>query len=133
MRPSLVPGLAAAAQRNADRGYGDIALFEVGQIYAGDGPADQADHASGIRRGTARFDGAGRVWDGATADVRRASPTARTAAAPPLPPTAPVAVVAKEAQSSDEFPPQSQTQLLKVWRARCVWHLCTVAQAGPSP
>src|SRR5262249_11757459 len=32
MRPSLIPGLVAAAQRNADRGFADVALFEVGQI-----------------------------------------------------------------------------------------------------
>ena len=32
MRPSLIPGLVAAAQRNADRGFPDVALFEVGQI-----------------------------------------------------------------------------------------------------
>jgi len=38
MRPSLLPGLALAAQRNADRGYPDIALFEVGQIFMGDRP-----------------------------------------------------------------------------------------------
>jgi phenylalanyl-tRNA synthetase beta chain len=31
MRPSLLPGLLAAAQRNADRGVGDVALFEVGR------------------------------------------------------------------------------------------------------
>src|SRR5690606_5742156 len=29
MRPSLLPGLIAAAQRNADRGFADVALFEV--------------------------------------------------------------------------------------------------------
>ncbi|TGS25141.1 phenylalanine--tRNA ligase subunit beta, partial [bacterium M00.F.Ca.ET.180.01.1.1] len=29
MRPSLLPGLIAAAQRNADKGIGDVALFEV--------------------------------------------------------------------------------------------------------
>src|SRR6202012_5085332 len=32
MRPSLIPGLVAAAQKNADRGFPDTALFEVGQI-----------------------------------------------------------------------------------------------------
>jgi phenylalanyl-tRNA synthetase beta subunit len=32
MRPSLLPGLLAAAQRNADRGIGDVALFEVGHL-----------------------------------------------------------------------------------------------------
>ncbi|HXX09230.1 MAG TPA: phenylalanine--tRNA ligase subunit beta, partial [Pseudolabrys sp.] len=36
MRPSLIPGLVMAAQRNADRGFPDTALFEVGQIFAGD-------------------------------------------------------------------------------------------------
>ena len=35
MRPSLVPGLVAAAQRNADRGIADVALFEVGQVFRG--------------------------------------------------------------------------------------------------
>src|SRR5207302_8183799 len=54
MRPSLLPGLIAAAQRNADRGYPDIALFEVGQVYRGDKPQDQSTAAAGIRRGMAR-------------------------------------------------------------------------------
>ncbi|MGB9043110.1 MAG: phenylalanine--tRNA ligase subunit beta, partial [Pseudolabrys sp.] len=35
MRPSLIPGLVASAQRNADRGFPDTALFEVGQIFKG--------------------------------------------------------------------------------------------------
>jgi phenylalanyl-tRNA synthetase beta chain len=33
MRPSLIPGLAAAARRNADRGATSIRLFEVGRRY----------------------------------------------------------------------------------------------------
>jgi len=33
MRPSIVPNLAAAAARNAARGLGDVALFEVGPIF----------------------------------------------------------------------------------------------------
>ena len=37
MRPSLIPGLAAAARRNADRGAADIRLFEVGRRYLADG------------------------------------------------------------------------------------------------
>ena len=36
MRPSLLPGLIAAAQRNADKGFGDVALFEVSGTYEGD-------------------------------------------------------------------------------------------------
>ena len=36
MRPSLVPGLAAAARRNADRGADSIRLFELGRRYLAD-------------------------------------------------------------------------------------------------
>lgn len=64
MRPSLLPGLMAAAQRNADRGIGDVALFEVSGTYEGDTPETQRRVAAGIRRGTATLDGAGRAWSG---------------------------------------------------------------------
>jgi phenylalanyl-tRNA synthetase beta chain len=64
MRPSLLPGLIAAAQRNADRGMGDVALFEVSGIYEGEGADQQRRVASGIRRGTAKLDGQGRHWAG---------------------------------------------------------------------
>ncbi|WP_426612391.1 phenylalanine--tRNA ligase subunit beta [Bradyrhizobium sp. McL0616] len=70
MRPSLMPGLVAAAQANADRGFGDVALFEVGQIFKGDRPQDQFMAASGVRRGFASSEGLGRHWSGsAQADV----------------------------------------------------------------
>ncbi|CAA2139986.1 phenylalanine--tRNA ligase subunit beta [Methylobacterium bullatum] len=69
MRPSLVPGLLRAAQRNADRGYGDVALFEVGQCFETDQPEGQSIRATAIRRGTARHEGAGRHWAGAAATV----------------------------------------------------------------
>src|SRR5262249_13258332 len=36
MRPSLIPGLVTSAQKNADRGFPDVALFEVGQVFKGD-------------------------------------------------------------------------------------------------
>jgi phenylalanyl-tRNA synthetase beta chain len=62
MRPSLIPGLMMAAQRNADRGYGDVALFEVGQIFKGDRPEDQFIAATGLRRALAKADGLGRHW-----------------------------------------------------------------------
>jgi phenylalanyl-tRNA synthetase beta chain len=62
MRPSLIPGLIAAAQRNADRGFGDIGLFEVGQVFKGDRPEDQLTAASGVRRAMARPAGSGRHW-----------------------------------------------------------------------
>jgi phenylalanyl-tRNA synthetase beta chain len=59
MRPSLLPGLIAAARRNANRGYGDLALFEVGQIFLSDQPEGQHTYATGIRAGTT-----GRHWQG---------------------------------------------------------------------
>jgi len=62
MRPSLIPGLVAAAQRNADRGFVDTALFEVGQIFRGDQPGDQLTAASGVRHGLAKAWGIGRHW-----------------------------------------------------------------------
>jgi phenylalanyl-tRNA synthetase beta chain len=64
MRPSLLPGLLKAAQRNADRGYGDVALFEVGQCFASDEPEGQTTRAAVVRRGTARPEGSGRHWNG---------------------------------------------------------------------
>ncbi len=64
MRPSLLPGLLAAAQRNADRGFADVALFEVSGAYAGDSPETQRRVAAGVRRGTATLDGSGRAWSG---------------------------------------------------------------------
>ena len=62
MRPSLIPGLVIAAQKNADRGYGDVALFEVGQIFKGDKPEDQLTAATGLRRALAKPAGPGRHW-----------------------------------------------------------------------
>ncbi len=64
MRPSLLPGLVAIAQANADRGFADVALFEVGQIFRGDGPQDQFMAAAGLRRGIASSAGLGRHWSG---------------------------------------------------------------------
>lgn len=65
MRPSLLPGLLTAAQRNADKGYGDVALFEVSGTYESDTPEGQRRVAGGIRRGTASLAGAGRIWSNA--------------------------------------------------------------------
>ncbi|MCX7302722.1 MAG: phenylalanine--tRNA ligase subunit beta [Hyphomicrobiales bacterium] len=69
MRPSLLPGLIAAAQRNADKGIGDVALFEVSGTYEGDAPDKQRRVAAGIRRGTARLEGSGRHWAGNAQNV----------------------------------------------------------------
>lgn len=69
MRPSLLPGLLAAIQRNADRGSPDVAMFEVGQTFLGDRPQDQRMSAAGLRRGTAKARGAGRHWGEQTLPV----------------------------------------------------------------
>ena len=69
MRPSLLPGLMAAAQRNADRGFSDVALFEVGQIFRGDQPSDQFTAASGVRRALAKANGVGRHWSSPVQEV----------------------------------------------------------------
>jgi phenylalanyl-tRNA synthetase beta chain len=69
MRPSLLPGLLTAAQRNRNRGFADVALFEVGQVYRGDAPKDQMMAASGVRTGTAQMKGAGRLWDGSAREA----------------------------------------------------------------
>ncbi|MEQ1768601.1 MAG: phenylalanine--tRNA ligase subunit beta [Devosia sp.] len=64
MRPSLLPGLLAAARRNANRGFADLGLFEVGQVFLSDLPEGQRTYASALRTGTR-----GRNWQGADAKV----------------------------------------------------------------
>ncbi|WP_108662541.1 phenylalanine--tRNA ligase subunit beta [Acuticoccus kandeliae] len=62
MRPSLLPGLVRAVTRNVNRGHPDLALFEVGQVFAGDEPGDQTTSAAGVRQGRARPGETGRHW-----------------------------------------------------------------------
>jgi phenylalanyl-tRNA synthetase beta chain len=64
MRPSLLPGLVAAIQANINRGFADLAMFEVGQIFTSDGPEDELIAAAGVRHGFASSKGAGRHWSG---------------------------------------------------------------------
>ena len=51
LRPSILPALIAAAGRNADRGFADLGLFEVGPVFADATPGGQALVAAGIRAG----------------------------------------------------------------------------------
>jgi phenylalanyl-tRNA synthetase beta chain len=51
MRPSLLPTLLGAAQRNADRGVPNAALFEIGPQYRDDTPEGQLEVAAGVRVG----------------------------------------------------------------------------------
>ena len=48
LRPDLLPGLLQAAARNQARGFGDLALFEVGPVFAGGEPGEQALVAAGL-------------------------------------------------------------------------------------
>jgi phenylalanyl-tRNA synthetase beta chain len=64
MRPSLLPGLVTAAQRNRDRGLPDGALFELGQAYRGSRAEDQLVAAAGVRFGHSGLAGSGRDWSG---------------------------------------------------------------------
>jgi phenylalanyl-tRNA synthetase beta chain len=64
MRPSLIPGLVSAVERNARRALSDVALFEVGQVFLGPGENDQRIAAAAVRRGRAKADGDGRHWSG---------------------------------------------------------------------
>ncbi len=51
MRPSLLPNLIAALGRNADRGFHDLGLYEVGGSYSDDTPEGQILTAAGVRGG----------------------------------------------------------------------------------
>ncbi len=48
MRPDLLPGLLQAAARNQARGFMDLALFEVGPVFSGGEPGEQALQATGL-------------------------------------------------------------------------------------
>lgn len=60
MRPSILPNLIAAASRNADRGYPDAALFEVGPVFESPKATGQRLCAAGVRSGA----WLGRHWSG---------------------------------------------------------------------
>jgi len=63
MRPSALPGLLQAAGRNVDRGFPDVALYEVGPFYRGDGPSDQRQAVTAVR-----LPDPPRRWDGKADD-----------------------------------------------------------------
>ncbi len=66
MRPSVLPNLLAAAQRNADRGFPNGALYEIGPLYRDDTAEGQWQMATGIRTGRTgvkRWDDPGRDVD----------------------------------------------------------------------
>lgn len=64
MRPSILPNLIDAAKRNTDRGYGNVALFEVGPSFGKWLNQDQTVTASGLRSGKT----ASKHWSSQEAD-----------------------------------------------------------------
>ena len=66
MRPALLPGLLQAAARNQARGFMDMALFEVGDAFAGGEPGEQHGMVTGLligRTGPKDVHGAARAVD----------------------------------------------------------------------
>lgn len=51
LRPSILPNLITAAQKNADRGYPDAALFEIAKCYRTAEAKGEVTVATGIRTG----------------------------------------------------------------------------------
>ena len=96
MRPSVLPGLVAAARRNADRGFPDVALFEVGPLYRDDRPDGQLSVAAGLRAGHLRVrDWRERARDADLYDAKADALAALAAAGAPV----------DNLQSSAEPPP----------------------------
>jgi phenylalanyl-tRNA synthetase beta chain len=60
MRPSILGNLLLAAGRNADRGFADVGLFELGPAYQDATPDGQQLVAAGVRHGNAQ----GAHWSG---------------------------------------------------------------------
>lgn len=63
MRPSILPNLIEAAGRNADKGFGNAALFEIGPVFKDVKPSAQPIMAVGIRYGAM----GDKHWSGANA------------------------------------------------------------------
>lgn len=65
MRPSALPNMLQAAQKNTDRALSDSAFFEIGHVYHSQKAEDQALLASGIRTSNA----SARHWAGGAREV----------------------------------------------------------------
>ena len=63
MRPSLLPNLLQAVGRNARRGHADVAIFEIGPVFAGAQPRDQRTAIAAVLAPHAP-----RRWDGAAVE-----------------------------------------------------------------
>jgi phenylalanyl-tRNA synthetase beta chain len=95
MRPSLLPGLLNAVQRNSDRGAQNLALFELGNVFLAAEPGAQRFVGAGVRAGMA----APKNWQGRAAAVDAYQARADAQAA--------LAACGVEASALQVLPPQS--------------------------
>ncbi len=97
MRPSLLPGLLNAVQRNSDRGAQNLALFELGNVFLAAEPGAQRFVGAGVRAGMA----APKNWQGRAAAVDAYQARADAQAA--------LAACGVEASALQVLPPQSDS------------------------
>ena len=87
MRPSILPNLIEAAQKNADRGYANTALFEVGPAFSSTKLDGQKTVAAGVRhiaKGSRHWSGADASRNVDALDARADAIAALAAAGAPV-------------------------------------------------
>ncbi len=87
MRPSILPNLIEAAQKNADRGYNNTALFEVGPAFQSVKPDGQKTVAAGVRyaaQGSRHWSGSDAARANDALDARADAIAALAAAGAPV-------------------------------------------------
>ena len=87
MRPSILPNLIEAVQKNADRGYANTALFEVGPAFASAKTDGQKTVAAGVRhvaKGSRHWAGAEAARTVDALDAKADAMTALEAAGVPV-------------------------------------------------
>ncbi|HAX91780.1 MAG TPA: phenylalanine--tRNA ligase subunit beta [Rhodospirillaceae bacterium] len=99
MRSSIVGNLVCAAKRNADRGYSDVALFEVGPTYQNQTPEGQVLVATALRAGQTPRHWADKVRNVDAYDAKTDALAALAAAG------APMASLQVEAKASSWYHP----------------------------
>ncbi|WP_370931477.1 phenylalanine--tRNA ligase subunit beta [Bartonella sp. DGB1] len=69
MRPSLLPGMLVNMQKNIDRGYNNLAFFEIGDIYLSTEAKGQLKMAATVRQGKENLTSSERLWNNDIKDV----------------------------------------------------------------
>ena len=109
MRPSLLPGLLAAARRNLDRGASGVRLFEIGRRYLR-GEAGASDERPTLARAARRREGAARLGDAARRGrSTRSTPRPRRSRCSPKPARRSTSCRSWEKPGRSSIPGQSAT------------------------